>query len=335
MNKFKIGITSGDINGIGLEVILKTLSSTKIREKANFYLFCSAEIINQYQNYLTCAKVPFVEVEPGGDIPLNNVGLCDPWCRFIHLTLGEKNHIGGLAAIESLNKACLSIELGKLDALVTGPVCKSNIPTNKNKIFTGHTGYLSQRFKSKSLMIMASDSLRVALATEHVPLSNVAKELDKTLLEEKLNLFNEALKIDFGIDSPRIAILGLNPHAGDSGAIGKEEIHTIVPFVQSMANSSIDLKGPFSPDSFFTHKMYTDFDGILALYHDQGLIPFKLLFFENGVNNTFGLPFVRSSPDHGVAFNIAGKNIASELSFRESLIHAIQRSKNRSQMNVD
>tara|TARA_B100001057_G_C22663379_1_gene876857 strand:- start:371 stop:1054 length:684 start_codon:yes stop_codon:yes gene_type:complete len=227
------------------------------------------------------------------------------------------------------------MELKKLDALVTSPVCKSNIPLKKNELFTGHTGYLSQRFKSKNLMIMASDNIRIALATEHIPLSDVSKKLDKILLEEKLCLFNEALKVDFGVQNPKIAILGLNPHAGDSGAIGLEESQTIIPFVQSMENSSIMLEGPFSPDSFFTHKMYTAFDGVLSLYHDQGLIPFKLLFFENGVNNTFGLPFVRSSPDHGVAFDIAGKNIASELSFKESLIHAIQRSKNRSVINDD
>ena len=333
MNKLKIGITSGDINGIGLEVILKTLSSHEVLKKANFYLFCSAEIIEQHQNYLTCAKVPFIEIEPGDDLPPNTVGLCDPWQRSIHISLGEKNHDGGLAALESLNKACLSMELKKLDALVTSPICKSNIPVKKNEIFTGHTGYLSQRFKSKTLMIMASGNTRIALATEHIPLSDVPKNLDKNLLKEKLFLFNEALKVDFGINNPKVAILGLNPHAGDSGAIGKEESQTIIPFVQSMKNSSILLEGPFSPDSFFTNKFFSAFDGVLALYHDQGLIPFKLLFFENGVNNTFGLPFVRSSPDHGVAFDIAGKNIASELSFKESLIHAIQRSKNRSRIN--
>ena len=334
MNKLKIGITSGDTNGIGLEVILKVLSSEDIRLKADFYIFSSREIIAIHQKILTNAVIPLFKVQPGGELEPGAIGLCDPWDRSFDIQFGVQNDVGGIAAFDSLDFACDSIERKKIDALVTAPLCKSNIPQSKYKDFKGHTAYLANRFNANTIMIMAADQTRVALASDHIPLSEISKTTDASYLNKKIDEFNIALKFDFGISNPKIAILGLNPHAGDDGIIGLEEINTILPIIEAKKKEGINAFGPFPSDSFFGKKLYLNFDGVLAIYHDQGLIPFKMLYFESGVNNTCGLPFVRTSPDHGVAFDIAGQNLADETSFRESIFHAIKRTQLRQENTI-
>mgnify|MGYP006080551769 FL=1 len=329
MNKLKIGITSGDINGIGLEVILKVLSFKEIRLKADFYLFSSPEIITIHQKSIKSEVVPFFNVQPGGNLEPGVIGLCDPWDRSFNVQFGIQNNEGGIAAFDSLDFACSSIENKKIDALITAPLCKANIPQSKYLDFKGHTEYLANRFNSSTMMIMTADKTRVALASDHIPLSEISETVNVSYLNKKIDEFNLALKFDFDISNPKIAILGLNPHAGDGGKIGLEEKNTIIPCIQLKRKEGIIAHGPFPSDSFFGKKLYLQFDGVLAIYHDQGLIPFKMLYFEKGVNNTCGLPFIRTSPDHGVAFDIAGQNLADETSFRESIFHAIKRTKAR------
>ncbi len=334
MNKLKIGITSGDTNGIGLEVILKALSSKEIRLKADFYLFSSLEIIAIHQKSITSGVIPFCQVRPGSELEPGVIGLCDPWNRSFNIQFGIQNDEGGIAAFDSLDFACDSIENKKLDALVTAPLCKANIPQSRYRDFKGHTAYLANRFNSETMMIMVAEQTRIALASDHIPLSEISKTTDVSYLNKKIDEFNIALKFDFGISNPKIAILGLNPHAGDDGRIGLEEKNTIIPCIEAKRKQGVNAFGPFPSDSFFGKKLYLNFDGVLAIYHDQGLIPFKMLYFENGVNNTCGLTFVRTSPDHGVAFDIAGQNLAEETSFRESIFHAIKRTQIRQENTI-
>jgi len=237
MNKLKIGITSGDINGIGLEVILKVLSSEDIRLKADFYIFSSREIIAIHQKVLTNVVIPFFKVQPGDELKPGAVGLCDPWDRSFDIQFGIQNDVGGIAAFESLDFACDSIENKKIDALVTAPLCKANIPHSKHIDFKGHTAYLANRFNSNTIMIMAADQARVALATDHIPLSEISKTIDASYLIKKIDEFNIALKFDFGVSNPKIAILGLNPHAGDGGIIGLEEKNIILPIIKAKKKS--------------------------------------------------------------------------------------------------
>ncbi|CAI8289906.1 MAG: 4-hydroxythreonine-4-phosphate dehydrogenase [Owenweeksia sp. TMED14] len=331
MKRLRIGITCGDPNGIGLEVILKTLESIEIRLKADFYLFCSSQVLDYHKKTLTCNELPYSKINPGEKITKGEIGLCDPWNRYIKVDFGEQNKEGGQAAFDALSAACLSLEEHKIDALITAPLSKANIGQSKWGDFTGHTGYLAGRFKSVALMIMAAEKTRVAMATDHVSLNRVSGIIDISFLKKKIDDFNTALKFDFGVQSPSIAILGLNPHAGDDGKLGQEEENIIQPCIEFCKTNGINVSGPFPSDSFFGKKQYLEFDGVLAMYHDQGLIPFKMLYFKNGVNNSCGLPFVRTSPDHGVAFDIAGKNEADEASFRESIFQTIERAKNRLQ----
>jgi 4-hydroxythreonine-4-phosphate dehydrogenase len=321
----RIGISCGDPNGIGLEVVLKTLAHAEVRSMAQFYLFCSPQVLAYHRKSMDVGEVPYSQVGPGDALSEGRIGLVDPWNREVRVEFGQLSEESGQAALDSLSAACAAIEAGQLDALVTAPLSKANIPSTPEAPFTGHTGYLGKRFQSKPLMVMAAEGMRVALATEHISLQSVASSLTTKVLTQKLDAFEAALKLDFAVQRPRIAVLSLNPHAGDGGAMGNEEIERLTPWIESMKQRGSLIAGPFPSDGFFGKSAHLQYDGVLSMYHDQGLIAFKILHFESGVNNTCGLPFVRTSPDHGVGLDIAGKNQADAQSFMAAIFQAIDR----------
>jgi len=321
----RIAISCGDPNGIGLEVVLKTLAHAEVRSMAQFYLFCSPQVMAYHRKSLQVGDIPYTQVAPGDPLPSGRIGLIDPWNREVQVDFGQLTDESGQAALDSLAAACDAVEAGQVDALVTAPLSKANIPPSSEAPFTGHTGYLGQRFHAKPLMVMAAEGMRVALATEHIALNAVAPALTRELLTQKLDAFESALTLDFGVQRPRIAVLSINPHAGDGGAMGREEIDVLTPWIESMKERGSLVTGPFPSDGFFGKAGHRQVDGVLSMYHDQGLVAFKILHFESGVNNTCGLPFVRTSPDHGVGLDIAGKDQADAQSFTASVFQAIDR----------
>jgi 4-hydroxythreonine-4-phosphate dehydrogenase len=323
MEKPIIGITTGDINGIGPEIIIKTLSDNRILDLCTPIVFSSNKVINYYRRIVTEHPLNFNSTRELDKLNLKQVNVFNCWDEEVPIQPGALTETGGKYAVRSLQVAAQCLKDGQLDALVTGPIHKSNTHS-PNFPFTGHTPFLKDIFGAKDvLMLLYSNSLRVALATEHVAVSQVAGMITTELLQSKYNLLRESLIKDFGIDKPRIALLGLNPHAGDEGQIGTEEQTVIRPFVEQLKQQGHLVFGPYSADAFFAKGSYTQFDAVLAMYHDQGLIPFKTLAQGEGVNFTAGLPVVRTSPDHGTAFDIAGKNLADHASFIEAIFQAI------------
>jgi len=254
----------------------------------------------------------------------------NPWQdRPIKLQPGKLSPEMGQAALDSFSMACDDLESGHIDALVTAPLHKANVPAQQGQPFSGHTGYLSQRFHGKALMVLSAGSTRVALATEHVPIKQLDALLGPALLTEKLLAFHQALQVDFGISNPTIAVLGLDPHAGDHGTIGDADKAWVKPVIQALQADGLSINGPQPADGFFGRKGHETVDGVMAMYHDQGLIPFKLLHFGQGVNSSHGLPHVRTSPDHGVAFDIAGKGKANAGSMLAALDAALAMAQQR------
>jgi 4-hydroxythreonine-4-phosphate dehydrogenase len=251
----------------------------------------------------------------------NKVNVLNCWKETAEPNYGTKNESGGKYALKSLEKASQALKNGEIDALLTAPINKDNIQSDSFK-FPGHTEYLEQKFDGKALMLMLCDKLRIGLVTGHLPIDQISKNITQELIIQKLKSFNKSLQQDFGIRKPKIAVLGLNPHAGDNGLLGEEEAKTIIPALQKAENQGLLSFGPYSADGFFGSNSWKAFDGILAMYHDQGLIPFKTLSFGNGVNFTSGLSVIRTSPDHGTAFDIAGQNKASETSFIQAIYTA-------------
>jgi 4-hydroxythreonine-4-phosphate dehydrogenase len=323
MEKPIIGITVGDINGIGIELAIKALSDNRILEYCTPIIFGSAKVVNFYRKGIIDSNFSFTQIndltKPNPKQP--NVYNC--WSEEVQITPGELNDIGGKYAALSLHTAVEALKENKIQGLVTAPIHKKNIQNN-NFNFTGHTPYLQNAFGADQvLMLMTAENLKVALVTEHVPVKEVAQHISKDLILKKIKLLNDSLKKDFGIDKPKIAVLGLNPHAGDEGLIGKEENEIIQPAIIEAKRQNILAVGTYSADAFFARGMYQAFDAVLAMYHDQGLIPFKSLAIGEGVNYTAGLPIVRTSPDHGTAFDIAGKNIAQQESMLEAIFKCI------------
>ncbi len=328
MEKLKIGISIGDINGIGLEVILKTISNPKILDFCVPVLYGSSKVVSYHKN-IVGVDFPFQATRGADRLAEDKVNIVNCWQDSVNITLGKPSSVSGTYAVKSLEIAVKELKLGLLDALVTAPVNKYALQM-ADFPFVGHTEYLTQESKQKeSLMLMVNEGLRIGLATNHLPISKVAGAITKELLMTKLKIFHQTLKVDFDIDRPVIAVLGLNPHAGDEGAIGTEEETLLLPVIQEAKEAGILVMGPFPADGFFGAGQYKKFDGILAMYHDQGLIPFKTLSFGSGVNYTAGLDFIRTSPDHGTAYDIAGKNEADPSSFREALFLAIDILNNR------
>ena len=327
-NKIRVGITQGDINGIGYEVILKAFEDPTMLELCTPIVYGSPKIMTYHRKALEL-ETSFTIINSASEAvhgKLNVVNCCEDEVK---VELGKPSKESGKAAFDALEKAMTEYKEGKFDVLVTAPIHKQMIQS-ESFTFPGHTEYIEQSIgEGKALMILANDCLRVALATGHVPVSKIATTLTQELIVEKLTTFNAALKRDFGIDAPRIAVLALNPHAGDGGVIGTEEETIITPSIKAAREQGIICFGPYPADGFMGSGAFSHFDGVLAMYHDQGLAPFKTLAMENGVNFTAGLPIIRTSPDHGTAFDIAGKNMASADSFRQALYMAIDIYRNR------
>lgn len=329
MEKLKIGISIGDLNGIGLEVILKTLSNPKILEHLTPIIYASAKVVSYHKNIaqVDVSFVPVQTVEETEDD--NKIYVVNCWQENVNVSLGKVSAEGGQYAYKSLVRAVEDLNEGWIDALVTAPIHKKSMQL-ANFPFPGHTEYITEAFGEKeSLMLLASDTLRVGLVTNHTPMAFLTQEITQEKVLEKIKIFNNTLKVDFGIEKPTIAVLGLNPHAGDEGALGSEEIHIIRPAVDEAKLQGILALGPFAADGFFGSRQYTKYDGILAMYHDQGLVAFKALSFGDGVNYTAGLSIVRTSPDHGTGFDIAGLNKADPTSFRKALYLALDIARNR------
>jgi 4-hydroxythreonine-4-phosphate dehydrogenase len=325
MNTIKpvIGISCGDLNGIGIELIIKTFSDNRILEQCTPVIFASNKAINFYRKSVPDVNIIFQNTKEYNRINPKQVTLFNCWEEEVVITPGVLNETGGKYGILSLQTAVAALKQKHIDGLVTAPLHKKNIQSADFN-FTGHTPYLKHVFGVPDVaMMLCAGNFRVALVTEHVAVADVAKNISKEKIVSKLNIVYQSLQKDFGIDKPRIAVLGLNPHAGDEGLIGNEEETIIRPAIKEAKNSGMMVIGPYSADAFFARRSFDRFDAVLAMYHDQGLIPFKTLALGEGVNYTAGLPAVRTSPDHGVAFDIAGKNQADTSSFITAIFECI------------
>jgi 4-hydroxythreonine-4-phosphate dehydrogenase len=324
-----IGISVGDLNGIGPEVILKTLGDPRILKICVPVVYGSLKIFSKYRKLLDIEDINFHLSKSIDSINHKKLNIITCWEEDVDLQPGKVTPEGGQYAFVSLSRATEDVITLKTDAILTAPINKMNIQ-NENFAFPGHTEFFTEKCAvSESLMLLVSGNLRVGIVTGHIPLSQVTGTISKDKILSKVNIMYKSLKYDFGIGRPKIAILGLNPHAGEAGLLGKEEIETIAPLIEELKNKGILVFGPFPADGFFGSSNYHKFDGVLAMYHDQGLVPFKTLAFNSGVNFTAGLPIIRTSPDHGTAYDIAGTNKASEQSFREALYLAIDTVKSR------
>jgi 4-hydroxythreonine-4-phosphate dehydrogenase len=329
--KIRVGISQGDINGIGLEVVIKTFLEPQLSEVCTPILFSSQKTVGYYRRVLETEEFNFNPIRDFKQVNTKkpNVFVC--YEEEVVIEMGKSTPTGGKYAALSLEKACEALTQNQIDVLVTAPINKHNIQSPTFN-FPGHTEYLASKFgfEKGAMMLMCSDDLRVGLVTGHSPISNVASLVTTDRVYEKIIQLHKTLKQDFVIDKPKIAVLGLNPHAGDCGTIGKEDTEIILPAIDKAKNENkVFVHGPYSADGFFGSGNYTKFDAVLAMYHDQGLIPFKALSFNSGVNFTAGLPIIRTSPDHGTGYDIAGKNIANADSFRKAVYMAIDIFRNR------
>ena len=328
--KIKIGITHGDINGIGYEVILKSLADNRLAEFCMPLLYGSPKAAAYHRKVLDLPQIPMYQIASAKEIKADQINIINCNSEEVQVQLGTASAEAGEAAFQALEQAVDDLKNGCIDVLVTAPINKNTIQNEKFN-FPGHTEYLEKEAgeNEKSLMILLKDDLRVALVTGHIPLAEVPHGITTEKILEKLLLFNRSLKQDFGIGRPRIAVLSLNPHAGDDGLIGKEEQEIITPAIKQAESKGLLVFGPYPADGFFGSGTFEAFDGVLAMYHDQGLAPFKTIAMEEGVNFTAGLPFIRTSPAHGSAYDIAGQNKASEESFRQAMYTAIDIYRNR------
>ena len=320
-NKIVVGISQGDLNGIGLEIILKTLSEPGISEICVPVLFSSQKTVSYFRKMLSMDEFNFNPLRDFNQLNTKkpNVFIC--YEEEVTIEMGKATTLSGKYAKLSLEVSTLALFEKKIDVLVTAPINKHSMQ-EAGFNYPGHTEYLGEKLGGKPLMLLCANDLRVAVVTGHVPLKNISEKITIENVLEKITQLHASLVKDFGIRKPKIAVLGLNPHAGENGAIGDEEKKMIIPAIEK-AKENMLVFGPYSADGFFGKNMQSQFDGVLAMYHDQGLIPFKTLAFGHGVNFTAGLDFVRTSPDHGTAYDIAGKQIADESSFREALYTAI------------
>ena len=327
--KIRVGITQGDINGIGYEIIFKTFENTEMFDICTPIVFGSPKAAAYHRKALEM-EAPYNAIEKSTDAQAGKLNIINCNNDELHIELGSSSPEAGQAAFQALEKAVEAYKNGEIDVLVTAPIDKSAIQSEQFN-FPGHTEYLQERCggEDKALMLLCSGELRVAVATSHMALRDIPAAITPELLEEKITLLDKSLKEDFNIDAPKIAVLSLNPHAGDNGLLGKEEIDVIAPTIRKMNDGGIFCYGPFAADGFMGSGKYASFDAILAMYHDQGLTPLKTLAMNDGVNFTAGLRIIRTSPAHGVAFDIAGKGEADENSFRQAIYAAIDILRNR------
>lgn len=316
-----VGISIGDLNGIGSEVVLKTFEDTRMLELCTPVIFANVKLLSFIKKTIE-TEAMFHGIDTLDQVVVGKINVLNVWRESVDLTFGEATELGGSFGIQSFVAATKALKDGKIDVLVTAPINKFNAQSEEFK-FPGHTDYLSQELDGNALMLMVQDRLRVGLLTDHVPVNEVAQHLTAKLLAEKIETIRKTLVQDFSLVKPKIAVLGLNPHSGDNGVIGKEEESIIKPTIKKIAEKGTLVYGPFPADGFFGSNQYEKYDAVLAMYHDQGLVPFKTLSFGRGVNFTAGLSKIRTSPDHGTAFDIAGKGVADFNSFKEAVYLAI------------
>lgn len=322
-----VGISIGDLNGIGSEVILKTFEDTRMLELCTPVIFANAKIVSFLRKELNI-DIAIHGIDKIEQLVVGKINVLNVWREGVNLELGKNDDVVGGYAIKSFVAATKALKEGLVDVLVTAPINKYNIQSEEFK-FPGHTDYLNKELEGNALMLMVHDDLRVGLLTDHVPVNEVAKHLNEKLISSKIKTIIQTLKQDFEIEKPKVAVLGLNPHSGDNGVIGKEEEKIIKPALKKLFEAGNMVFGPFSADGFFGSAQYEKYDAVIATYHDQGLIPFKTLSFGNGVNYTAGLNKIRTSPDHGTAYEIAGKGVANHESFKEAVYLAIDIFKKR------
>ena len=327
--RIKVAITHGDTNGVGYEVILKAFEDPQMLELCTPVIYGSPKVAAYHRNVLGL-QTNFTIIEKAEDAKDGKLNLLTTFDEEVKIELGTPAKEAGEAALTALDRAMTDYRSGLYDVLVTAPINKKTIQSSLFH-FHGHTEYIESCVGdgSKALMILMNDALKVALVTTHLPIKEVADAITKEAIMEKALILNQSLKRDFGLTKPRIAVLALNPHAGDDGLLGKEENEIIVPAIKELEGKGVLVFGPYAADGFFGSGNYRHFDAVLAMYHDQGLAPFKTLAQENGVNYTAGLPIVRTSPDHGTAYDIAGKGVADAQSFREAIYTAIDIYRNR------
>ncbi len=330
-DKIKVGISVGDINGIGIEIILKTFEDARMLELCTPILFASNRIISLHKKELNI-NIHIHSIDTVAKTVHNKINIVNVWKENVIVNFGKETEEGGKYALLSLQAATKALRDNTIDILVTAPINKHNIQSDDFN-FKGHTEFLEAHLEGESLMILMTDAIKIGLITGHIPVQEIAAAITPELLTKKINLMYDSLVKDFGITKPKIAVLGLNPHCGDSGVIGTEDDEIVKPTLEKIQAEGKLVYGPYSSDSFFGTESYKRFDGILAMYHDQGLAPFKALSFGNGVNFTAGLSNIRTSPDHGVAYEIAGKGTANHNSFKQALYIALDIYKRRKEYN--
>lgn len=334
-DKPRIGITIGDLNGIGAEVIIKALADNRLLNLFTPVVYGSTKVLSFYRKQMGLEEFNYSQVKSKGQYFHKSINVVNCWEDVIEINPGQPSKQTAKAALLSLKRAVEELKEGHLDGIVTGPIDKNTMHSEEFP-FQGHTEYLTQEFGAgESLMLMVGEELRVGLVTEHIPVKDIPAFITKERVELKIRLMELSLKQDFLINKPKIAVLGLNPHAGDEGLLGKEEQDVIKPVINDLKTKGKLIFGPFPADGFFATGQHRKYDGIVAMYHDQGLVAFKTLSFESGINYTAGLPYVRTSPDHGTAYNLAGKNLASESSMRQAMYVACDIIKNRIEQTVE
>jgi 4-hydroxythreonine-4-phosphate dehydrogenase len=327
--KIKVGISIGDMNGIGPEIVLKAFEDARMTELCTPVIFANTKMLSfmkkQFELDMRFQGIPSPDKAVEG-----RVNVVNAWKSNFKVSFGEEDKVAGKYAVRSIEVATKALIEGHVDVLVTAPINKNSIQSEEFN-FPGHTDYFAKVLEGENLMFMVSDKIRVGLLTDHVPVKDVASKITPELIERKVKIMAESLRKDFGISKPKIAVLGINPHSGDNGVIGDEDQRILAPTIHKINDMLGELVfGPYAADSFFGSKNHQNFDAILAAYHDQGLIPFKTLSFGSGVNFTAGMSKIRTSPDHGTAFDIAGKNIADPSSFVAAVFKAIEIARNRS-----
>lgn len=327
--KPRIGITLGDVNGVGVEVTIKALGDSRLLNLITPVVYGSTKILSFYKKRMNIEEFNYSQVRNRGQYLPKSINVVTCWDENLEAHPGKASRESGKAALQALQQAATDLKEGMLDALVTAPIDKHTIHSDEFP-FKGHTEFLAEFFGPKDhLMLLVSDSLRVGLVTEHVPIREVPALITRERVESKLKTLEQTLRKDFGIVKPKIAVLALNPHAGDGGLIGDEDEKILKPLINDLKNNGKVVFGPLPPDGFFAASQHLKYDGILAMYHDQGLIPFKTIAFDTGVNFTAGLSVIRTSPDHGTGYSIAGKNLASEDSMRSAIYAAMDIFKKR------
>ena len=320
--KINVGITIGDPNGIGIEIILKSLSNFSLFHECNFVIYASTGLIEKQKQHFQIDTPPLKKIDSEEDLSDTQINIKEVFSNS-QFNFGESDKELSALGILSLKEATKAINDKKIDVLVTAPINK-DLSFSESFKYTGHTDFLRNYFKISPLMLMISKELKIALLTDHIPIKDVSNAINQDIVEQKIKALEKSLINDFQIKKPKIAVLAVNPHAGDNGVIGNEDQSIITPAINSFKGTTSSINGPFSADTFFVNENYKKYDGVIASYHDQGLIPFKTISFGKGVNFTAGLPFVRTSPDHGTGFDIAGKGIADHNSFTNAIKLGLQ-----------